>query len=269
MIMSDLTYSTSNLPPLHTEDPLRRFSNRADDYAKYRPSYPDAAIDAILAGLGDPTNLVVADIGAGTGISSRLVANRGASVWAIEPNDIMRRAAEPHNNVDFREGTAEQTGLPDQSVDIVLCCQSFHWFNPDAALAEFHRILKPAGRAALMWNDRDRNDEFTNQYTEVIRKAVDPRYFERIERKASDAQELQQSTLFENFTSYRFTNSHWLNQAGLIGLALSASYVPKAGPAHQQLIADLQQLYHHWTDSAEDGVTISYQTDLYLANSCN
>jgi ubiquinone/menaquinone biosynthesis C-methylase UbiE len=266
MVMSN---SISNLPPLHTENPLKRFSNRADDYAKYRPSYPHTAINAIFAELGEPTNLVVADIGAGTGISSRLVADRGARVWAIEPNATMRSAAEPHSKVDFCEGTAEQTRLPDQSVDIVLCCQSFHWFEPNAALTEFHRILKPAGRVALMWNDRDRNDEFTNQYTEVIRKAVDPRYFERIDRKASNAQELAQSHLFENFTSHRFINSHRLDQAGLLGIALSASYVPKSGPAHQQLIADLQELYRNWTEnSIQNGVTMSYQTNLYLANSC-
>lgn len=258
----------SDLPPLHTQEPLSRFSNRADDYAKYRPSYPPAAIDAILAGLGEPKNLRVADIGAGTGISSRLVADRGASVWAIEPNSTMREAAVPHDRVQFYAGTAEQTGLPSHSVALVLCCQSFHWFEPNAALAEFHRILQPGGRVALMWNDRDQNDEFTNQYTEAIRKATDPAYFERIDRKASDAKELQQSELFENFTSHKFANFHTLNQAGLIGIALSASYIPKSGPAHSQLIADLQQLYATWTqDTPNKRVQLAYQTDLFLANS--
>lgn len=253
------------MPPLHTQNPLERFSNRADDYAKYRPSYPAAAIQAILAGL-EP-DLILADIGAGTGISSRLMGDRGVTVWAIEPNPTMRESAQPHANVTFRAGTAEATGLAAQSVDIVLCCQSFHWFEPVAALREFHRILKPGGRVALMWNDRDREDEFTNQYTEVIRQAVDQQHFERLDRKASDAEVLRHSPLFRDYSSQVFSNSHRLDQAGLIGIALSASYVPKSGAAHQQLMANLEALYNRWVhDQPAEGVVMSYRTNLFLAN---
>lgn len=85
-------------------NPLSRFSDRAADYAKHRPSYPTPAIDAILEGFGEPPQLVAADIGAGTGISSRLLAERGVRVIAIEPNAAMREAASPHPLVEFREG---------------------------------------------------------------------------------------------------------------------------------------------------------------------
>jgi ubiquinone/menaquinone biosynthesis C-methylase UbiE len=261
-----MTNSPAN-PPLHRQNPLERFSNRADDYAKYRPSYPPEAIDAILAGLGESSRATIADIGAGTGISSRLFAERGAEIWAIEPNATMRDAAQPHPNVEFRAGTAEATGLPSAAVDAVVCCQSFHWFEPVAALSEFHRILKPTGRVALMWNDRNRDDPFTSQYTEVIRRAVDPAAFNRIDRKASEAEALRSSSLFENYTSLVFTNSHRLDQAGLIGIALSASYLPKSGILHDQLIQDLVQLYHQWThDLTEKSVILSYRTYLFLAN---
>lgn len=256
----------SGTPPLHAQNPHGRFSNRADDYAKYRPSYPAAAIDAILVGLAKPTDLIVADIGAGTGISSRLFADRGATVWAIEPNATMRQAAEPHPRVRFRDGTAEQTGLPDHFVHLVLCCQSFHWFEPVAALTEFHRILQPQGQVALMWNDRNREDAFTSQYITTIRKAVDPRYFERLDRQASDGLALQQNPLFQNYTRQVFVHSHQLDRSGLIGIALSASYLPKSGVAYEQLIIDLQQLYDRWTqDSGEEMVKLSYRTHLYLA----
>ena len=247
--------------PLHCQNPQTRFSDRAEDYANYRPSYPAEAITAMLEDLGEPASLTAADIGAGTGISSRLVANRGVKVWAIEPNAAMREAAQPHPNVEFRVGTAEQTGLQDP-VDLVFCTQAFHWFEPIASLQEFHRILKPAGRVALIWNDRDRDDEFTNQYTDILRQAVDPTYMERLDRKASDATSLQQSEWFENYRVQSFPNRHPLDRIGLVGMALSASYVPKSGEAHERLVSELQQLYDRWP---EDAVRLAYRTHLFLA----
>jgi ubiquinone/menaquinone biosynthesis C-methylase UbiE len=269
--MPDLRPIPPDLPPLYTQNPQSRFADRATDYAKYRPSYPAEAITAILAGLDDPARLTAADIGAGTGISSWLLAGRGLKVWAIEPNDAMRTAAiadgqaqmnaQTSTQIEFRAGTAEQTGLSDRAVDLITCFQAFHWFEPDATLREFHRILKPAGRVALIWNDRDREDEFTNQYTEVIRQAADPHYFERLDRKASDTEALRLSPLFTNYSAQTFTNSHRLDQAGLVGIALSASYIPKSGELHDQLLRNLQQLYDQW-----QGAILSYRTHLFLAN---
>lgn len=259
--------SDSNaLPPLHTQNPLERFANRAEDYAKYRPSYPSAAIDAILDPLGDPAKLIIADVGAGTGISSRLIADRGVTVWAIEPNPAMRQASEPHANVEFRNGTAEQTGLPDYSVDGVVCCQAFHWFEPIAALTEFRRILKPSGQVALMWNSRDQDDEFTKQYTNIIRQAIDQRYLEQLDRKTSeDAEVLKTSGLF-TYRALTFKNTHHLDRAGLVGVALSASYVPKQGDLHRQLITDLAALYDRWSSQTQQNfVSLAYQTNLFLA----
>ncbi|WAN69488.1 methyltransferase domain-containing protein [Moorena producens JHB] len=98
--------------PLHQMNPESRFSELVADYAKYRPSYPAAAIDKILEGLENRGQLVAADIGAGTGISSRLLAQRGVQVIAIEPNTQMRQAATTHRLVEIRDGTAQQTNLP-------------------------------------------------------------------------------------------------------------------------------------------------------------
>lgn len=253
--------------PLYQHQPQERFSNRADDYAKYRPSYPPAAIDRILQDLELPDRLIAADIGAGTGISSRLLADRGVTVWAIEPNEAMRSAAIPHAQVEFRAGTAEQTGLLDRSVDLITCCQAFHWFEPEATLREFHRILKPGGRVALMWNDRDREDAFTEAYSQAVRKAVDPNYWERIDRKTSEAEALRLSPLFDRYSAHELINQHALDRDGLVGIALSASYVPKTGPAHDTLIQELQQLYDTWPDrTANQQVALSYRTVLYLAH---
>jgi SAM-dependent methyltransferase len=150
-------------------NPLARFSDRASDYVKYRPSYPAAAIDAILDRLGEPSQLTAADLGAGTGISSRLLAQRGVRVFAIEPNGEMRQAAAPHALVELRAGTSEATNLPDTSIDLVTCFESFHWFNPVLTLPEFRRILKPGGRLAVVWNLRDRSDPVTLGYTQITR----------------------------------------------------------------------------------------------------
>src|SRR5688500_14656893 len=111
--------------------PTERFSGRAESYVRFRPSYPAAAIDAVLAGLGDPARLVAADVGAGTGISARLLADRGGRVDAVEPNTAMRAAAAPHAGVRWHGGRAQATGLPDASVDLVLCAQAYHWFDEE------------------------------------------------------------------------------------------------------------------------------------------
>ena len=163
-----VTETNAQTTPLHTMNPLSRFSDRAADYAKYRPSYPDEAIAILLEGLGNPSQLVAADIGAGTGISSRLLAQRGLRVIAIEPNEAMREAASPHPLVELGDGSAEVTNIPDASLDLVTCFQAFHWFNPEPTLVEFHRILKPTGRLAVVWNDRDRNDELTQGYSCLV-----------------------------------------------------------------------------------------------------
>lgn len=254
--------------PLHTQDPLGRFSNRAEDYAKYRPTYPAAAIDRILQDLSQPDQLVIADVGAGTGISARLFADRGMRVWAIEPNAAMRDAATPHPGVTFLEGTAEQTGLPDASVDLVVCAQSFHWFDKPVALAEFHRILKPTGRVALMWNDRNLDDTFTCEYSEIVAKAADRNIFDRNDRKSGTV--LQESHLFHNFQAPILFHDYRLDLDSLIGLVLSASYIPKTGTIYEQLILDLQALYQRWANHFDgNSVVLSYRVNLYLADRSN
>lgn len=155
--------------PLKATNLLHRFSERAEDYAKYRPSYPAAAIDIILEGVcSSPSPLIGVDMGAGTGISSRQLAERGVHVLAIEPDLAMRQAAILHPLVEFCEGTAEATNLPAASVDLVTCFQSFHWFDPRQSLQEFRRILRASGRLALVWSFGDKSDKFTADYMRLV-----------------------------------------------------------------------------------------------------
>jgi SAM-dependent methyltransferase len=246
---------------LHEMNPLDRFSDRVEDYVKYRPSYPTDAIASILSSL-ETANPVVADVGAGTGISSRLLAESySIQVIAIEPNADMRQAAAPHPLVEFRNGTAEATNLADNEVDLVTCFQSFHWFNPLLVLPEFHRILKPLGRLAIVWNTRDRNDSFTAEYSSIVRKASNNHPGER----RSDAiQPFLESPLFVNRCQSIFPYRQKLDLLGLIGRAMSTSYIPKEGEVYQQLMSDLQQLFEEYCD--ENGaVSLVYQTEVYLA----
>lgn len=246
--------------PLYAMNPLQRFSKQATDYAKYRPSYPAAAIDIILAGLGIPARLLAADVGAGTGISARLLADRGVRVLAIEPNAAMRQAAAPHPLVELREATAEATGLADASVDVVACFQAFHWFEPEPTLLEFRRILKPNCRLALVWNERDRTDEFTASYTRLVQIASN---YHPAEQRRQAVEPLLTSPLFHNIHRHIFRYRHDLDLPGLIGRAMSTSYIPQEGTVQQKLISDLQQLHERYCD--EQGiVSLVYNTSVFL-----
>jgi ubiquinone/menaquinone biosynthesis C-methylase UbiE len=135
------------------------FTGLAGDYAKFRPGYAPQVATAILGFLGrDTASVDAVDVGAGTGIWSRMLAKRGLhSVVAVEPNDDMRGQGietSRDSSVAWRQGSAEATGLPDGSVDLVSMASSFHWADFDKACAEFHRILRPGGVFVALWNPR-------------------------------------------------------------------------------------------------------------------
>jgi SAM-dependent methyltransferase len=249
---------------LHELNPTGRFSDRADDYRRYRPDYPDAAIDSVLQGLGDhadPATLMGADVGAGTGISALALAERGVRVIAVEPNAAMRAAARPDPRVDWRDGTAEATTLEDASVDFILCAQAFHWFRVPEALAEFQRVLKPGGRLALMWNNRDRRDAFTREFIAAIH-AVDGESL--VEQRAFDPTVIAASGRFDAPRVEEFPHAQTLDLVGVIGRATSASYVPKEGPELERLKALLAEAFEHHRD-ASGLVTLRYRTHVYLS----
>ncbi len=250
-----------NDDPLHEMNPIGRFTDRASDYVKYRPDYPAAAINAILSGMGEASRLAAADIGAGTGISARLLADRGVRVTAVEPNAAMRLAAIPHPRVEWREGTAEETGLPAESVDLMVCAQAFHWFRQHEAVSEFHRILRPGGRLALMWNTRDARDTFTRGYVEAIH-AVNGEH--PAEQREIEAGAIEGAGRFTPPTLETF--GHWqdLDAEGLIGRAISASYVPREGQAFELLRNGLVRLFERHQD-ARGRVRLVYVTKVYLA----
>jgi len=241
-------------------DRLTRFSDRAGDYARHRPSYPTAALDALLQDL-PTTARFAADIGAGTGISSRLLADRGFEVIAIEPNAAMRASAEPHPRITWHDATGESTGLPDHSLNLVLCAQAFHWLNPHAALAEFRRILKPGGRIALIWNIHDESWPASRTFKSImVTNATEPPtspWFLAV------GEPLTRDPALVNARIVRVSNEQTHDLEGLIGRATSASYAPKEGPSHDAMIRQLTALFDQHQHSGR--ITLRYVTEVHLA----
>ena len=139
--------------------PTARFSDRVENYVKFRPGYPAELVTTLQSVVGLNPDSIVADIGSGTGILSELFLKNGNPVLGVEPNLEMREAAEsllaPYPRFMSIGSTAEATGLAPGSVDLIVAGQAFHWFDQTSTKAEFQRILRPEGGwVALIWNER-------------------------------------------------------------------------------------------------------------------
>jgi ubiquinone/menaquinone biosynthesis C-methylase UbiE len=248
-------------------DPTRRFTDRVEDYVRFRPGYPDAVLDVLAARCGLVPGSTVADVGAGTGQLTRLIVARGCRVFAVEPNDAMRAAlAKAFGRVAAVEavaGRAEATGLPDASVDVVTAAQAFHWFDVPTARAEFRRILRPGGGVALVWNIRDVDaSPFMRDYETLVQEySIDPDASRRIHGKPEEV-----AAFFDGSTPSlrKLPNAQVFDFDGLKGRLLSSSYAPAAGhPRHEAMLAALRALFEA---HAEHGtVRFAYATEVWCA----
>lgn len=250
-------------PPV--PDPTTRFSDRVADYVRYRPGYPDEMVAALRDAVGLGEGSAVADLGAGTGISSELFLRVGCTVHAVEPNDAMREAAVARlgENPRFRAhpGTAEATGLPAASVDLVVAGQAFHWFDVAAARREALRILVPGGQGALFWNSR-RSDAtpFLRAYEALLRD-FGTDYAQVTHRNVA---ERALAAFFGGpYESQIFANHQDFDAEGLRGRVLSSSYSPAPGhPRHIPMLAALADLF---AAHEENGlVRFEYDTELFF-----
>jgi len=231
---------------------VNRFSGRTENYLKGRPPYPEAVVDE-LERHGLAPGSLAADIGAGTGAAALLFLRRGYRVIAIEPNDEMRAAAIA-SGIDARPGTGEETGLPDSSVDLVLCAQAFHWMDQPRAWAEFNRIVRPGGFIALLWNNRVRSGSPFLEELELLlhRHAVeDMTWAERMEKRRWPG--MQEAV---------FPHTHRLDLEAFLARISSLSWMPRPGaPGHAEMAAELQALFAKY--SADGFVEMPHECVLY------
>lgn len=242
-------------------DPKERFSDRVDDYVRYRPGYPPAVRD-LLARLGPlGAGRVVADVGSGTGIFARLLLETGAHVIGIEPNAAMRAAAEKALSGDpefeSRAGSAEATGLADASVDLVTAAQAFHWFDPARARIELARILKPGGQVALVWNQR--KDTPINRDYEAMLERFAPDYANVHEQDRAAEPKIRAFFAPSAAELATFDNEQRLDSRGLRGRLTSSSYAPRAdSPLHEPMMAELDAIFRRHEQGGQ--VAIVYET---------
>jgi len=245
-----------------------RFGDRVDDYVRYRPDYPAALLDWLQCELGVDAGWEVADIGAGTGISTRMLLDAGHRVTAVEPNAPMRAAAQRwlQGFERFRaiDGRADATGLDDASIDLVTVAQAFHWFDEEAARREFARILRRGGLVAIWWNSRRLTGSRFLEGYEALLRAFGTDYASVAARYADD---VRMRDWFGTGLrgSARFEHSQRLDFAALRGRLLSSSYAPPAGhPRHEPMLRALRELFD---SCAEHGaVSFDYDTRIFAGH---
>lgn len=240
-----------------------RFSDRVENYIKYRPSYPAELMEYLQRECGLGPGSVVADVGSGTGIFTELLAKTGATIFAVEPNAPMREASEQllagYPNVRHVGGTADATRLADHSVDIITAAQAFHWFDPEAARAEFLRILKPSGWVVLVWNDRKIDaTPFLQEYESLL--LTHGTDYKDVSHAWGDPAAMR--TLFGGeYRHATFENRQVFGLEGMLGRLLSSSYVPNEGPALEAMIAAFTDLFRRHADDGR--VVFEYTTNVY------
>ncbi len=248
-------------------DTVSRFSDRVANYVKYRPHYPAEVIAHLRNTCGLTAAMAVADIGCGTGISSKPFLENGNLVYGVEPNAAMREAAAEYlcefGNFRIVDGTSAATGLPDQSVDLVFAGQAFHWFEPASARIEFKRILRPGGHIVLAWNERRLDaDAFHVEYEDLLlRYGKD---YQNVRHENVDQERLG-DFFQQNYSAATFPNHQDFDLDGLRGRMLSSSYMPnEADDVYPTMIKDLQTLFAKHTENGR--IRVLYDTNVYISS---
>ena len=241
-----------------------RFSDRVENYIRYRPGYPPGVLQLLRDECGLAPQHVVADIASGTGIWTRMLLENGNHVFAVEPNPDMRHAGERllalFPKFTSVAGTAEATTLADASLDFVTAAQAAHWFDRQRSRREFEGILKPGGWLALLWNERlTDSTPFLRDYEQLL-LTYGTDYEDVRHEKTTDAV----NEFFDPmpFQSHVFEMQQEFDYAGIEGRLLSSSYAP--GPGHPKYEPMLRELRGIFDRHAVDGLaTFDYKTRVY------
>lgn len=246
---------------------IDRFNLRAENYDKFRPGYPHTLLEYIYQHNRLSESSLITELGAGTGILSFELAKWPCELIAIEPNDEMRekaiKALKKMQNCKVLNATAEKTTLGDNSVDLIICAQSFHWFNTHKAKVEFTRILKKNKKVAIIWNIRSAETDFEKAYEDFILKyAIDYIEVKRREFRGSNLDQFFRSGSYEEKV---FIYDTYLTFQQLLGRTLSYSYMPNLGhPILPEMTTHLKTLFNQYSNKKI--ISLSYKTKLFMGS---
>lgn len=231
---------------------------------KYRPSYPAEVLNVFRDEMGLNSDSAIADVGSGTGISSKLFLDNGNVVYGVEPNAKMREAAAEflaaYPNFYSIDGTSTATNLFNASVNIIIAAQAFHWFEPEPTRAEFKRILKPRGWVALMWNERQLDTTpFLVEYEKLLLKYAN----DYTKVRHDNINESTLNAFFQgDFHPATFANKQVLDFDGIKGRVSSSSYMPSESDGnYSAMVEELQTLFDKHAES--DRIQVFYDTNVF------
>lgn len=247
------------------KDAKLRFTNVVANYVKYRPAYPQQVLDFLNEKCNLNARACIADVGSGTGLLSKLFLSAGMTVYGVEPNDAMRLAGEDYlrafPNFHSIKGSAEETHLKSQTIDLVAVGTAFHWFDPQKTKLEFIRILKKNGWVALIWNVRAVKDSPFMQKYETLINTFNKDF------QISNAKKFNH-TIHESFFSpypmheASFPNQQFFDWDGLQGRLLSTSYSLQEGDKHfSEMMQTLKRIFDQYQKNGK--IVFLYETKIY------
>lgn len=242
-----------------------RFSDRVQNYVRYRPGYPPEVLQVLKAECGLAPDRVIADVASGTGIWTRMLLENGNHVFGVEPNTEMREAGErllaAFPAFTSVAGSAEATRLAYQSVDFVTAAQAAHWFDREGSRREFLRILKPGGWLVLLWNERlTDTTAFLRDYEQLL-LTYGTDYQEIRHEKTTDSV----NEFFDPmpYVERAFPNRQIFDYTGVEGRLLSSSYAPGPGETkHAPMLEELQRIFD--VHAVNGNAAFEYKTRLYF-----